>query len=106
MNINDKLKVMVAEPWDFSSSDGENLFYCTVIDINRADKRELYLSKTISLFEIDGQKVDFVILQSRDYHNYKNYNIYIFKGDYDISSFCGDKDIGGKLNFVIIGSMK
>lgn len=85
MKINDKLKFSVAEPWNFSSSDGDNLFYCTIIDLNQTDKRDLYLAKILSHFEISNRKVDFVILQIRDYQNSNNYNIYIFKDNYDIN---------------------
>jgi hypothetical protein len=106
MDVKDKLKIIVAEPWNFSSSDGDNLFYCTIINLNKTDKRELYLARTHSHFEINNNKVDFVILQKRDYQNNNHYNIYIFKDNYDINLFSGDKDIGEKMDFKIIGSVK
>lgn len=104
MKVNDKIKIIVSEPWNFSSSDGDNLFYCSVINLNKTDKRELYLARINSNFEINNRKVDFVILQKRDNNNC--YNIYIFKDNYDINSFSDDKDIGEKLDFKIIGSIK
>ena len=106
MNINDKLKIIVSEPWNFISSDGDNLFYCTIVNLNKTDRRELYLAKTESHFELDNRKIAFVILQKRDYQNNNHYNIYVFRGDYDVNLFNNDNDIWGKLDFKIIGSIK
>ena len=105
MKMNDKIKIIVSEPWNFTSSDGDNLFYCKVDDINKTDTRELVLAKAISAFKIRGSEVKNVVLQPRNTQD-QQYNIYLLPKEYCLDDFQNDNSIGQKLIFAIIGVMK
>lgn len=101
--INHVLKIEVVEPRNFCSSDGENLFYCTVIDMNNTEDKELYLAESSSYFEIKNDNIDYVILQKRGYLDNNHYNIFTFKDIYDIERFGIDKDVSNKIEQKMIG---
>lgn len=104
MQMNEKLMITVSEPWDFSSSDGDNIFACTIIEINKNNKESIYLARTNSAFKINEVIVNYVVLQSRDKSN-KNFNIY-YINDNELDKFQDIYKCLDKLNFIIIGSLK
>ena len=105
MKINDKIKIVVSEPWNFTSSDGDNMFYCLVMDTKKVDTKELLLAKAVSIFKIKGAVISNIVLQSRNTQG-QQYNIYLLPKGYCLDDFQNDNSIGKKLIFSIIGKMQ
>ncbi|MFT9078530.1 hypothetical protein [Ethanoligenens sp.] len=95
MQINDKVKIVVSEPWNFTSSDGDNMFHCSVMATKKA----------IPVFTIKGTVISNIVLQSRNTHG-QQYNIYLLPKGYCLDNFQNDNSIGQKLIFSIIGEMQ
>ncbi|NMC55906.1 MAG: hypothetical protein GYA50_01615 [Eubacteriaceae bacterium] len=107
LRINDKLKIGVAEPWNFTSSDGDNTFYCTIIDINNNKKgKPLYLAKNNSVFKVDNFKVNYIIFYDRNYFDSVNMH---YINENDIQDFQeihnNTKKYINDSTFIIIGTI-
>lgn len=106
MKINQKIKIFVAEPWDFVSSDGQNTFYCTIRDRNNGENSFMYFAEVNSDFTIDGDKVEYIMMIKRNEDN-RIFNIYcpINNKDRQIGNF-EDKNIIDNWKFIMIGNCK
>ena len=62
-----EIKIIVAEPWDFSSSDGNNLLCAKIIE----KRDECIIAIALSTCSVS---LKYLILKKRDEHG--NYNIY------------------------------
>ncbi len=62
-----EIKIIVAEPWNFSSSDGDNILFAKVVNESEDDKIVLIRSKF-------SNSPRYLLLKKRDV--YGNYNIY------------------------------
>lgn len=103
MKINEKVKVIVSEPWNFSSSDGENIFKCRIIDYNKYNDEIIYLADVSSKFNIDDKEINKIVLQPRNKNN-NDYNIYYINEDY--TKVFNSENIINNLRFIMIGSIK
>ncbi len=62
-----EIRIIVAEPWDFTSSDGDNLLRVKIIEKREAN----FIAIALSTYSIVSK---YLILKKRD--EYGNYNIY------------------------------
>ena len=106
MKVGEKIKILVAEPWDFVSSDGQNAFYCTIRGRNNCENSFMYFAEVNSDFTIDGNKVEYIMMRKRN-EDSRTFNIYcpIDNKDMQIGNY-EDKNIIDNWKFIIIGSCK
>lgn len=106
MTTNQRIKVIVAEPWDFASSEGNNVFTATIMrHIYFADK-EAYLLRVEIPFELTGQLVRYAVATSRDQlSDLARVNI-AYIPDECVDRFDHLSEVEWAMEFVIIGLMK
>lgn len=103
MKIKDNVKIIVSEPWNFASSEGDNIFSAKIYDKAKSSLGEVYLLKVKIPFIIDNLLIKWIVISKRDKHNSVNvYNIC----DKDIASFKNIDTIKNRLKFIIIGSVE
>ena len=105
MQINQQVKVIVSEPWDFTSLEGDNEFSGIVHEYINSSFGEAYLIKNNVPFMLNGIKVSFVVAVYRNKNiDAKSLNIAYIPDDI-ISQFKQLDVIKDKLKFIIIGSL-
>lgn len=103
MKLNYRIKFIVSEPWDFSSSDGDNLFYCTILKTRKNEHVNMYLAKANSKFSVGNVLVNYLVLEHRNKDS-NDFNIYCIK-DANIDKFCTLALDQMDLKFIIIGTL-
>jgi hypothetical protein len=106
VQINQKVTIDVAEPWDFTSSEGDNIFSGIISDYATSSTGEVYLIKNNKSFFLNGKKVNYVVATYRNKKiNDKALNL-AYIPDEAITDFKNFDTIKDKLEFIIIGSIK
>jgi len=80
-----KVKITIAEPWDFTSSDGDNTLIVEILSQQNSDE---FVVKCCSDF---NEKKNHLLIKKRDLSG--NYNIY------------GIDDLGDTLDFLLLKFM-
>jgi len=105
MKIGEKTTVMVAEPWDFESSMGKNVFSATICDYILTQYGDTYLIRSDEVLDIDSLKVSFMIITHRHKDISPNdFNIAYIPDEF-VSQFRNFDAIENKLIQIIIGSV-
>ncbi|ATW25276.1 hypothetical protein [Candidatus Formimonas warabiya] len=105
MQINQQVKLIVAEPWNFTSPEGDNKFSGVVCEYTNSNSGEAYLIKNNVPFVHNGAKVSYVVAMYRNKDvSDKNMNI-AYIPDNLTHQFNQFDTIFDKLQFVIIGSI-
>lgn len=106
LKINSNIIIVVAEPWNFVSSEGDNRFAGTIINFTETTYGDTYLIKVNSPFIFNGQKIGYVVAVYRNRAiNLKGLNISIIPDDI-VEKFNDFNSIKDYLKFIIIGSFK
>ena len=113
MVIEQMIMILIAEPWDFSSTDGNNKFSGKIVEKTMFDRNygkrnpnleEAYLIKVNAPFFTDGLKVNYVVAEYRNKQvDSKGFNLY-YLPDELVGQFMNLDNIINKLKFIIIGS--
>ncbi len=107
MNLLQKVNIKVAEPWDFSSKEGESFFTAVVenkVQQNNNYLYYLYLLRVAKPFQWKEHCVQYLIASPRHIEeDSKAINLYYIPKD-DISKFEEIEEIKGKLVFLLIGT--
>jgi hypothetical protein len=103
LRVNDIIKIIVSEPWDFSSPEGDNVFSGKIQDQIKTSFGELYLLRVSTPFQFKTSLINWIAISRRDNHN--SVNVYHIN-EKDVVSFKDVESIKDKLQFIIIGSIK
>ncbi len=115
MKINDKVAIIISEPWGYTTPEGGNKFSSTILDktvFNRSKNKntieyeDAFLLKVEVPFIIDGSCVNYVMAEYRNKKvNSNSFNIYYIPNEY-VDQFQRLDTIIDKLKFIIIGSVQ
>lgn len=102
--LNQKVIVKVAEPWDFTSPEGDNTFTATILNEVIVSKQVSYLMKVTLPFTLGSISVSYVLTSSRNEFN-NAYNICYVPNDLvaDLESLSSNTD---RLKFIVIGHIE
>lgn len=104
MKLLQKVNIKVAEPWDFSSKEGESFFTAVVENKVQLNINYLYLLRVAKPFQWKELCVQYLIASTRHIEeDSKAINLYYIPKD-DISKFEEIEEIKGKLVFILIGT--
>ncbi|MDA8212703.1 MAG: hypothetical protein M0021_12610 [Clostridia bacterium] len=103
LRANENVKIVVSEPWDFNSPEGDNIFTGVIIDQTNSSLGEAYLMKVSSTFQVNGISVSNVVVVPRG-NNPKAVNVYYIPDDL-LPRFSDIKTITEKLRFIIVGTI-
>lgn len=105
MQINQYVTIKVAEPWDFISPEGDNIFSGIVSDYTNSVDGEAFLIKNNRSFILNGASVNYVVAMYRNKGiDCKNLNIAYMQDDI-VKHFKELDNVKDKLKFIIIGSL-
>lgn len=105
MQVNQQVRIIVSEPWNFSSPEGDNKFSGIVCESTNFSLGEAYLIKNNFPFILNGNKVSYVVAMFRNKEvDAKSMNI-AYIPDENKAQFKQLDDIKDKLKFLIIGSL-
>ena len=105
MKINQQVKILVSEPWDFTSPEGNNIFTGVVIDSTNSVFGETYLIKINKPFVMNGLSINYIVVIYRNKDkDSRNLNIAYIPDDV-VDQFRKLEEIKDKLKFIIIGSL-
>ena len=105
MRIKQQVTIKVAEPWDFTSPEGDNIFSGVVSEYINSVNGEAYLIKNNRTFILNGISVNYVVAMYRNKSiDCKNVNIAYIPDDL-VNQFKKLESIKDKLKFIIIGSL-
>lgn len=105
MQINQQVTIKVAEPWDFTSPEGDNIFSGVVFDYINSVNGEAFLIKNNRSFILNGASVNYVVAMYRNKSiDCKNLNIAYMPDDI-VKHFKELDNVKDKLKFIIIGSL-
>lgn len=96
--MNELLKILISEPWNFASSDGENILKCILVRKTQIDSLDVMICRCISDFNIGVEKIEYIGLTNRGKIK-DEFNIYKIKG---INSMNVENSVLLKENFVHI----
>jgi len=71
----EKVILTISEPWDFNSSDGDNILSCIVIRKIQVELFDVLICKCTSEFKLGIDKIEFVGLSKRG-EDSDQFNIY------------------------------
>jgi len=71
----ESINLKISEPWDFTSSDGDNLLNCYAIKEIQVESHKILLCKCTSCFKIENNEVEHIGLLKRGETD-NQYNIY------------------------------
>ena len=104
MKLLQKVNIKVAEPWDFSSKEGESFFTAVVENQVQLNNNYLYLLRVAKPFQWKELCIQYLIASPRHIEeDSKAINLYYIPKD-DISKFEEIEEIKGKLVFLLIGT--
>lgn len=113
--VHKKVTIIVAEPWDFTTPEGDNKFSGTVLNktiFNRMKSKSkprydnAFLLKVNVPFVIDNLTVNYIVAEYRNKEvRLENFNMYYIPDAY-INQFETLDTVIDKLKFIIIGSIK
>ncbi|MDR2569011.1 MAG: hypothetical protein LBD23_01770 [Oscillospiraceae bacterium] len=66
MKTGKKIKIMIAEPWDFEGPNGPNEVHGKVCDSRNGKYGKVYLVKAKNRFVLDGIIVEYMVLSCRN----------------------------------------
>jgi ribosomal protein L19 len=105
MKISQQVTIKVAEPWNFTSQEGDNIFSGVVIDYTNSVNGEAFLIKNHNTFIVSGTSVNYIVAMYRNKSiDCKKLNIAYIPDD-SINQFKKLDIIKDKLKFIIIGSL-
>jgi hypothetical protein len=105
MQISQQVTIKVAEPWDFTSQEGDNIFTGVVIDYTNSVNGEAFLIKNRNTFIVSGKNINYVVAMYRNKSiDCRNLNIAYIPDDI-INQFKKLDTIKDKLKFIIVGSL-
>jgi hypothetical protein len=102
MDFGDKITIIVGEPWDFTSSEGDNIFSGTFINSIVFNSSMISLVKVNHPFILNGSIINYVVLTPRGKINVDIGHI----PDDCVSEFEQFGKIKECLQFIMIGSIK
>jgi hypothetical protein len=102
MNAREKIVILVAEPWDFTSTEGNNIFSGTIIDNLNFNHDEVSLVKVNQPFTIDEIIINYVVITNR---HKPHVNIGYIPDNY-VHLFKQFDSIKERIKFIMIGSLK
>lgn len=70
-----KISLKISEPWDFTSSDGNNILNCIIIRKILVESNEVIICKCTSVFKIGKDEIRYIGLLKRGITN-DQFNIY------------------------------
>jgi hypothetical protein len=105
----EKYFITVSEPWDFESSDGQNIIKGSILSIKSS---QCIVFRSNNYLQFDDVKGNILILTQRhygyDFSNFKNeiiaFNGGVLLGEYNEE--LSESQLREKTKFVIIGSMR
>lgn len=96
--MKEKINLLIAEPWNFTSSDGNNILKCKIIRKTIVDSFVVIICKCTSVFTIGVDKIEYIGLVKRG--NIQNeYNVYKITNESNIEV---ESSILKKENFIHI----
>jgi hypothetical protein len=115
MDINEKVTIIISEPWGYTTPEGGNKFSAIVLNkttFNRTKSKskpvfeDAFLLKIDVPFIMDELNVNYIMAEYRNKEaDSKGFNIYYIPDAY-INQFMTLDNIIEKLKFIIIGSIK
>lgn len=105
MQIDQQVTIKVAEPWDFSSPEGNNIFSGVVLDYTNSLNGDAYLIKINRTFILNGTSINYVAAIYRDKHKDNRMLNIAAIPDEIVNQFGKIDSISDKLKFIIIGSV-
>lgn len=106
MQINENVKIVVAEPWDFTSEEGDNVFSGKVSEITSMNSNEAYLIKCSFPFVLNNIIVKYVVATYRNKKvDSKVVNI-AYIPDEAIDQFSNLGSIINEMKFIMIGRLE
>ena len=106
MENGEKITIIVAEPWDFKSSLGDNALSGTICDRTVSKYGDAYLLKSDESIDIKSAKVQYMVMMHRNKEISPNsFNVAYIPDDF-VPQFHSLDDIMGELIFIIIGSVE
>jgi hypothetical protein len=102
---NDEVLIMVGEPWDFTSKDGDNRFIGKIINCIKESNEDRYLIEVNNPFILKNKMVNYVATQTRNTQYPENINMYYIPDEL-INNFSNLESIRDYLVFIAIGSFK
>lgn len=105
MQIDQHVSIKVAEPWNFSSPEGNNIFSGVVLDYTNSLNGGAYLIKTNKTFILNGISVNYVTAIYRDKHKDNRMLNIAAIPEGIVNQFRKIDSISDKLKFIIIGSV-
>ncbi len=106
MHINQKIRILISEPWDFISYDGGNRLYGTICGFVKANAGDAYLFKTDKTIKYGEFDIDYLVLQKR---NLDDINIIVnicYIDNETTEEFEQFDEIYKELKFIMIGRIE
>jgi hypothetical protein len=107
MRIGEKIRLLIAEPWDFESPSGPNEVRGEVLETRIGKYGRIYLVKVKDVFDIDRLTVEYMVLSYRDIDvSHSGFNIGYIPSD-RVAHFqtLSNTELQECLKFIMIGSI-
>ena len=106
MKSNDEVRVLVGEPWDFSSPEGDNLFSGRIINVMSTRFGEALIIKVRRPFTIDGSEVSYLLAMHRHVNEVTWRHITALEVPIDqLDSVLQNDDVTAALKIVVVGTI-